>query len=153
MTENETLDRARLLFVGDTQGDMLAREVIAIAERAAKKAALWEEVADQKDKELATLRAQRDELLAMLTPLKDAILFARAQRRPLGIGQDSEIGRPTVTIEVCPRYGREKHNPGFHLEADTLGPGDAEGPSATKQIAVALLRLAYAVADKASLLP
>jgi hypothetical protein len=84
----------------------------------------------------------------MVTPLKDAILFARAQRRPMGIGQDSEIGRPTVTIEVCPRYGREKHNPGFHLEADTLGPEDAEGPSATKRIAVALLRLAYAVADK-----
>ena len=33
MTDRETLDRARLLFVGDTQGDMLAREVIAIAER------------------------------------------------------------------------------------------------------------------------
>ncbi len=34
MTDRETIDRARLLFVGDTQGDMLAREVIAIAERA-----------------------------------------------------------------------------------------------------------------------
>jgi hypothetical protein len=28
MTDAETLDRARLLFVGDTQGDRLAREVI-----------------------------------------------------------------------------------------------------------------------------
>ena len=128
MTDRETLDRARLLFVGDTQGDKLAREVIAIAE-------------------------ERAQTIGMLTPLKDAILFARAQRRPLGIGQDSEIGRPTVTIEVCPRYGREKHNPGFHLEADTLGPDDAEGPSATKRIAVALLRLAYAVADKVRLQP
>ena len=128
MTDRETLDKAKALFVGDTQGDMLAREVIAIAE-------------------------ERAQTIGMLTPLKDAILFARAQRRPLGIGQDSEIGRPTVTIEVCPRYGREKHNPGFHLEADTLGPGDAEGPSATKQIAVALLRLAYAVADKVRLRP
>ena len=34
MTERETLDRARMLFVGATQGDMIAREVIAIAERA-----------------------------------------------------------------------------------------------------------------------
>ena len=34
MTDRETLDRARLLFVGATQGDMIAREVIAIAERA-----------------------------------------------------------------------------------------------------------------------
>ena len=74
----------------------------------------------------------------------------------MGIGQDSEIGRPTVTIEVCPRYGRENHNPGFHLAAvarNTLGPEDAEGPSATKRIAVALLRLAYAVADKVRLRP
>jgi poly-gamma-glutamate capsule biosynthesis protein CapA/YwtB (metallophosphatase superfamily) len=78
MTDRKTLDRARLLFVGDTQGDKLAREVIAIAERNAKKAALWEEVADQKDKELATLRSQCDELWDKLTPLKDAVLFARA---------------------------------------------------------------------------
>lgn len=48
MNDAETLDRARLLFVGDTQGDRLAREVIRIAERAAKKAALWD-----KEKELA----------------------------------------------------------------------------------------------------
>ena len=128
MSDKDVLDRARLLFVGDTQGDKLAREVIAIAE-------------------------ERAQTIGMLTPLKDAILFARAQRRPLGIGQDSEIGRPTVTIEVCPRYGREKHNPGFYLEADTLGPEDAEGPSATKRIAVALLRLAYEVAEKVRLQP
>ena len=153
MIDRQTLDKAKALFTGETQGDKLAREVIAIAERHAKKAALCREVADHKDKEIADLRSQRDELWAMLTPLKDAVLYARSQRRPMGIGQDSEIGRPTVTIEVCPRYGREKHNPGFYLEADTLGPGDAEGPSATKRIAVALLRLAYVVADKASLQP
>ena len=34
MTDRETLDRARALFTGQTQGDLLAREVIAIAERA-----------------------------------------------------------------------------------------------------------------------
>ena len=33
MTDSETLDKARALFVGQTQGDTLAREVIAIAER------------------------------------------------------------------------------------------------------------------------
>lgn len=33
MTDQETIDRARLLFVGDTQGDRLAREVVTIAER------------------------------------------------------------------------------------------------------------------------
>lgn len=33
MTDSETLDKARALFVGQTQGDTLAREVIAIADR------------------------------------------------------------------------------------------------------------------------
>ena len=33
MTDSETLDKARALFVGQTQGDTLAREVIAIAEQ------------------------------------------------------------------------------------------------------------------------
>lgn len=33
MTDRETLDKARALFTGATQGDLLAREVIAIAER------------------------------------------------------------------------------------------------------------------------
>ena len=66
MTDQETLDRARLLFTGETQGDMLAREVIAIAERNAKKAALWEEVADQQDRAMADLRSQRDELFRRL---------------------------------------------------------------------------------------
>lgn len=33
MTDRETLDKARALFTGQTQGDLLAREVIAIAER------------------------------------------------------------------------------------------------------------------------
>ena len=146
MTDPETLDKAKALFVGDTQGDMIAREVIAIAEERAQTIACEVEHSRR-------LEDQLKDLHGMLAPLKDAVLFARAQRRPMGIGQDSEIGRPTVTIEVCPRYGREKHNPGFHLEADTLGPGDAEGPSATKRIAVALLRLAYAVADKVRLQP
>ena len=124
MSDKDVLDRARLLFIGGTQGDKLAREVIAIAE-------------------------ERAQTIGMLTPLKDAILFARAQRRPLGIGQDFEIGKPTVTLGVCPQYGRETDNPGFHLSAEELGPEDADGPSPTKRIALALLRLAYAVAEKA----
>ena len=60
MTDHETLDRARMLFVGDTQGDRLAREVIAIAERAIQKAALWEELADQRALEIAALSEQQD---------------------------------------------------------------------------------------------
>ena len=59
MTDRKTLDRARLLFVGGTQGDKLALAVIAIAERAMQKAALWEELA--RALEIAALNEQRDE--------------------------------------------------------------------------------------------
>ena len=62
MTDAEIIERAKATFVLDTPTERLAREVIQIAERAAKKAALWEEIADQRENELATLRAQRDEL-------------------------------------------------------------------------------------------
>ena len=141
MTDRATLDKAKALFIGATQGDLLARDVIAIAEERAQTIACEVEHSRK-------LEDQLKDLHGMLAPLKDAILFARSQRRPMGIGQDSEIGTPTVTIEVCPRYGRETDNPGFYLEADTLGPEDAEGPSATKRIALALLRLSYAVAEK-----
>ena len=148
MTDRETLDRARLLFVGDTQGDKLAREVIAIAERHAKKAALWEEVADQKDKELATLRAQRDVLWSMLTPLKDAVLFARTQRRPLGIGQDHSQAPPCVQIQIGAEYGRERDCVGFWINSPEIGQTDADSPSPCHRIALALIRLAYAVSEK-----
>ena len=141
MTDRETLDKARAMFTGQTQGDLLAREVIAIAEQRESTIACEVEHSRRMEDQLKVLHG-------MLAPLKDAILFARSQRRPMGIGQDSEIGTPTVTIEVCPRYGRETDNPGFYLEADTLGPEDAEGPSATKRIALALLRLSYAVVEK-----
>jgi hypothetical protein len=49
MSDHKTLDKAKALFTGQTQGDLLAREVIAIAERALHKAALG----DQKEKALA----------------------------------------------------------------------------------------------------
>jgi len=146
MTDRETLDKARALFTGATQGDTLAREVITIAERAAKKAVLWEEVADQKDKELATLRAQRDEIWEQLAPLKDAVLFARAQRRPMGIGQDCPRGAPCVCIELGTEYGRERDSAGFWIGSDDVT--DDASPSPCERIALALIRLAYAVAEK-----
>ena len=49
MSDHKTLDKAKALFTGQTQGVLLAREVIAIAERALHKAALG----DQKEKALA----------------------------------------------------------------------------------------------------
>ena len=148
MSDKDVLDRARILFVGDTQGDKLAREVIAIAERNAKKAALWEEVADQKDKELATLRSQCDELWDMLTPLKDAVLFARAQRRPMGIGQDHSQAPPCVQIQLGAEYGRERDCVGFWINSPEIGQTDADSPSPCHRIALALIRLTYAVAEK-----
>ncbi len=131
MTDAETLDR-----------------VIRIAERSAKKAALWEEIAEQREKELATLRAQRDELWEQLTPLKDAVLFARSQRRPMGIGQDFPRAPACVSIQIGAEYGRERDNAGFWIESDELATTDSDSPSPCRHIALALIRLAYDVAEK-----
>lgn len=127
MTDQETIDRARLLFVGDTQGDRLAREVIGIAERATQ---------------------QRDELQELLTPLRDAVLFARAQRRPLGIGQDFDKAPSSTTLRLGVQFVRERHSDGFWIECDELGPQDKDNPNPATRIALELLRLAYAIADK-----
>ena len=123
MTDRETIDRARMLFVGDTQGDMLAREVIAIAE-------------------------ERAQTIGMLTPLKDAILFARAQRRPLGIGQDHSQAPPCVQLQLGAEYGRERDCVGFWINSPEIGQTDADSPSPCHRIALALIRLTYAVAEK-----
>ena len=125
MTDQETIDRARLLFVGDTQGDRLAREVIGIAERATQ---------------------QRDELQELLTPLRDAVLYARAQRRPMGIGQDFPRAPACVSIQLGAAYGRERDCVGFWIESDEIAPTDADSPSPCHRIGLALIRLAYAVA-------
>ncbi len=122
--------------------------VIRIAERSAKKAALWEEIAEQREKELATLRAQRDELWEQLTPLKDAVLFARSQRRPMGIGQDFPRAPACVSIQIGAEYGRERDNAGFWIESDELATTDSDSPSPCRHIALALIRLAYDAAEK-----
>ena len=123
MTDRETLDKAKALFVGDTQGDRLAREVIAIAE-------------------------ERAQTIGMLTPLKDAILFARAQRRPLGIGQDHSQAPPCVQLQLGAEYGRERDCVGFWINSPEIGQTDADSPSPCHRIALALIRLTYAVAEK-----
>ncbi len=127
MTDQETLDRARLLFVGDTQGDRLAREVIGVAEIAME---------------------QRDKLQGLLAPLRDAVLFARSQRLPMGIGQDHSRALACVRIELGPEYGRELDNAGFWIESDEIAHTDANSPSPCKRIALALIRLAYDLAEK-----
>lgn len=127
MTDQETIDRARLLFVGDTQGDRLAREVIGIAERATQ---------------------QRDELQGLLTPLHDAVLFARSQRRPMGIGQDFPQAAARVCLELGTMYGRERDNVGFWIGSDDVAPTDANSPNPCNRIALALIRLAFSAAEK-----
>lgn len=148
MTDAEIIERAKATFVLDTPTERLARELIGVAERSAKKAALWEEIADQREKELATLRAQRDELKEQLTPLQDAVLFARSQRRPMGIGQDFPHSPACVSIELGTEYGRERDCIGFWLNSPEIGQTDADSPSPCHRIALALIRLTYAVAEK-----
>jgi len=137
MTDTETLDRARRLFVGETQGDRLAREVIAIAEQQAHTIACEVE------------HSRRMEALrSMIAPLMDAIMFARSQRRPMGIGQDCPRAPACVRIELGPEYGRELDNAGFWIESDEISHTDADSPSPCHRIALALIRLAYSVAEK-----
>ena len=140
MTDRETLDRARLLFLGDTQGDRLAREVIAIAEERAQTISCEVEHSRR-------LEDQLKDLHGMLAPLKDAVLFARAQRRPMGIGQDFPRGAPSVCIELGTEYGRERDSVGFWIGSDDVT--DATSPNPCERIALALIRLTYAVAEKA----
>ena len=143
MTDDETIEAARRLYANDTPGDKLARRLIKIAENSANWSALRE-----KDKEISTLKAQRDELWNQITPLKDAVLYARAQRRPLGIGQDSDKALTSTTLRLGVQFGRERHADGFWIECDELGPQDKDNPNPATRIAFELLRLAYAIADK-----
>ena len=141
MTDRETLDRARLLFVGDTQGDKLAREVIEIAEERAQTIACEVEHSRK-------LEDQLKDLHGMLAPLKDAVLFARAQRRPMGIGQDHSQAAASAHLSLGTQYGRERYNDGFWIESEDVVSQDADSPNQAKRIALALVRLAHDVAEK-----
>ena len=147
MTDAETIEAARKLFANDTPGDKLARKLIEITERAANLDALRHAIR-QKDNDIATLKAQRDELWDQLTPLKNAVLYARAQRRPLGIGQDSDKAPISATLRLGVQFGRERYAEGFWIECDELGPQDKDNPNPATRIALELLRLAYVIADK-----
>ena len=127
MTDLETIEAARKLFASDTPGDKLARRLLAIAERE---------------------RAENQPLRNLLSPLRDAVLYARAQRRPLGIGAASDKAPPSNTLRLGVQFGRERHSDGFRIECDELGPEDKDNPNPATRIAFELLRLAYAVADK-----
>ena len=59
MTDRETLEKARALFTGATQGDTLAREVIAIAERFAD----TEAVRNASDELLAEMESTSEECM------------------------------------------------------------------------------------------
>ena len=127
MTDRETLDRARLLFVGDTQGDKLAREVIEIAEERAQTIACEVEHSRK-------LEDQLKDLHGMLAPLKYAVLFARAQRRPMGIGQDHSQAAASAHLSLGTQYGRERYNDGFWIESEDVVSQDADSPNPAKRI-------------------
>jgi hypothetical protein len=125
VTDAETIEAARRLFASDTPGDKLARRLLAIAERE---------------------RAENQPLRNLLSPLRDAVLFARSQRRPMGIGQDFSCGPASVRIELGKDYGRERDNAGFWINSDDVADSDSKNPC--ERIALALIRLAYSVAEK-----
>ena len=127
MIDAETLEAAKRLFASDTPGDKLGRRLLAIAERE---------------------RTENQQMRDLLTPLRDAVLYARAQRRPMGIGQDFPRTEAQVRLGIGIEYGRERDNAGFWIDSDELGLQDADSPDPTKRIASALFRLAYAVAEK-----
>ena len=127
MTDAETIEAAKRLFASDTPGDKLARRLLAIAERE---------------------RAENQQLRDLLSPLKDAVLYARSQRRPLGIGQASDKAPTSTTLRLGVQFGRERYADGFWIECDELGPQDKNNPNPATRIAFELLRLAYAIADK-----
>ena len=127
MIDLETIEAARRLFAHDTPGDKLGRRLLAIAEREHR---------------------ETQELRNLLLPLRDAVLYARAQRRPLGIGQDPTKHRPSTTLRIGVQFGRERYTDGFWIECDELGPADKDNPNPATRIAFELLRLAYAIADK-----
>lgn len=141
MTDRKTLDKAKALFTGATQGDTLAREVIAIAEQREHTIACEVEHSRK-------LEDRIKDLHAMLAPLKDAILFARAQRRTLGIGQDHSQAPPCVHLQLGAEYGRERDCIGFWIDSPEIGQTDADSPNPCHRIALALIRLAYSVAEK-----
>ena len=123
MTDTETIEAARRLFASDTPGDKLGRRLLAIAE-------------------------SEQELRNLLLPLRDAVLYARAQRRSLGIGAASDKAPTSTTLRIGVQFGRERYTDGFWIECDELGPADKDNPNPATRIAVELLRLAYAIADK-----
>ena len=127
MTDDETIEAARLLFASDTPGDKLGRRLLTIAERA---------------------RTENQQLRDLLSPLRDAVLYARAQRRPLGIGQDHNQAPPCVNLQLGAEYGRERDCVGFWINSPEIGHTDADSPNPCHRIALALIRLAYDVAEK-----
>ena len=53
-----------------------------------------------------------------------------------------------VSIELGAEYGRERDNAGFWIESDEIAHTDSDSPNPCERIALALIRLAYSVAEK-----
>ena len=71
---------------------------------------------------------ENQELRNLLSPLRDAVLYARAKRRPLGIGQDFPRAPACVSIQLGAAYGRERDCVGFWIDSPEIGQTDADSP-------------------------
>ncbi len=135
MTDAEIIEQAKATFVLDTPTERLAREVIAIAEQRALTIACEVEHSQRMENQTS-----------IMAPLISAIIFARSQRRPMGIGQDCHRGATCVSIELGTEYGRERGSIGFWINSEDVTTADS--PSPCERIALALIRLAHEVAEK-----
>lgn len=67
----------------------------------------------------------------------------------MGIGGQDNRAPASVRIDLGVEYGRERNNTGFWIESDELTVTEADNHSPCHRIALALIRLAYSVAEKA----
>ena len=66
----------------------------------------------------------------------------------MGIGQDHSQAPPCVQIQIGAEYGRERDCVGFWIDSEQITHTDADSPSPCHRIGLALIRLAYEVAEK-----
>ena len=112
-------------------------------------------IAEQREHTIASevehsrrLEDQLKTLHGLLEPLRDAVLYARYKRRPMVIGQYHNQAPPCVQLQLGAEYGRERDCIGFWINSPEIGQTDADSPNPCHRIALALIRLAYSVAEK-----
>ena len=62
--------------------------------------------------------SEYDEIRELLAPLRDAVIYARSQRRPMRIGQDFPRTEARIHLGIGIEYGRDRDNAGFWIDSD-----------------------------------